>query len=86
MKPNVRATGVFAALSGFVVVAAVTFAGPVAFAAGVNGTTLAGYKTIDICTVDDATWRYSGEIAVWNEGVLPATVRESGTWEVYAVR
>lgn len=68
MKPNVRATGVFAALSGFVVVAAVTFAGPVAFAAGVNGTTLAGYKTIDICTVDDATWRYSGEIAVWNEG------------------
>jgi hypothetical protein len=35
-----------------------------------NGTTLAGYKTIDICSVDDTTWRYSGEISVWNEGVI----------------
>jgi hypothetical protein len=33
-----------------------------AFAAmgGNNGTTLAGYKTIDICSVDESTWRYSG--------------------------
>jgi hypothetical protein len=38
-----------------------------------NGTTLAGYKTIDICTVDDATWRYSGVISVWNEGVIDTT-------------
>lgn len=38
-------------------------------AAPANGTTLAGYKTIDICAVNDTTWRYSGEIAVWNEGV-----------------
>jgi hypothetical protein len=37
---------------------------------GNNGTTLAGYKTIDICSVNDATWRYSGEIAVWNEGAI----------------
>lgn len=36
---------------------------------GNNGTTLAGYKTIDICQVNDTTWRYSGEIAVWNTGV-----------------
>jgi hypothetical protein len=35
-----------------------------------NGTTLAGYKTIDICEVDAATWRYSGEIAVWNQGAI----------------
>jgi hypothetical protein len=35
-----------------------------------NGTTLAGYKTIDICTVNDTTWRYSGVIAVWNEGAI----------------
>lgn len=37
---------------------------------GKNGTTLAAYKTIDICAVDNATWRYSGEIAVWNEGAI----------------
>ncbi|MDP2224881.1 hypothetical protein [Nitrosomonas sp.] len=37
---------------------------------GKNGTTLAAYKTIDICAVDDKTWRYSGEISVWNEGVM----------------
>jgi hypothetical protein len=37
---------------------------------GNNGTTLAGYKTIDICSVDDDTWRYSGEISVWNEGAI----------------
>jgi hypothetical protein len=40
------------------------------------GTTLAGYKTLDICEVTPATdtaaavWRYSGEIAIWNSGVL----------------
>lgn len=39
-------------------------------AAPANGTTLAGYKTIDICVVNDTTWRYSGEIAVWNEGAI----------------
>jgi hypothetical protein len=37
---------------------------------GQNGTTLAGYKTLDICTVSDTTWRYSGVIAVWNEGAI----------------
>jgi hypothetical protein len=37
---------------------------------GVNATTLAGYKTIDICQVDDLTWRYSGVISVWNEGAI----------------
>jgi hypothetical protein len=31
---------------------------------------LAGYKTIHICSVNDTTWRYSGEIAVWNEGAI----------------
>lgn len=35
---------------------------------GQNGTTLAAYKTIDICDNGDGTWTYSGEIAVWNEG------------------
>lgn len=35
-----------------------------------NGTTLAASKTIDICEVDAYTWRYSGEISVWNDGVL----------------
>ncbi|MDP3840370.1 MAG: hypothetical protein Q8Q54_15745, partial [Methylococcales bacterium] len=45
-------------------------------AAGQSGTTLAGYKTIDICEVTPASstvpavWRYSGEISVWNEGAI----------------
>jgi hypothetical protein len=38
-----------------------------------SGTTLAGYKTLDICAVDDNTWRFSGVISVWNEGAI-ATV------------
>jgi hypothetical protein len=37
---------------------------------GRNGTTLAGYKTLDICSVNDTTWRYSGVISVWNEGAV----------------
>jgi hypothetical protein len=37
---------------------------------GKNGTTLAGYKTIDICELPDGNWRYSGEIAVWNDGAV----------------
>ena len=37
---------------------------------GQNGTTLAASKTIDICSLDDQTWLYSGEVSVWNEGVL----------------
>lgn len=41
-----------------------------ALAAGKNGTTLAAYKTLDICRVDHDTWRYSGVIAVWNEGAV----------------
>jgi hypothetical protein len=46
-----------------------------AFSAGKNGTTLAASKTIDICSLppDDSgfvQWRYSGEVSVWNEGVI----------------
>jgi hypothetical protein len=37
---------------------------------GKSGTTLAAVKTIDVCSVDDTTWRYSGEIALWNEGAV----------------
>ncbi len=35
-----------------------------------SGTTLAAVKTIDICSVDETTWRFSGEIAVWNQGAI----------------
>jgi len=35
-----------------------------------SGTTLAAYKTIDICAVNTTTWRYSGTIALWNEGAV----------------
>jgi hypothetical protein len=37
---------------------------------GKNGTTLAASKTIDICTVNDTTWRYSGEASIWNQGAV----------------
>lgn len=44
-------------------------------AAGVNGTTLSGYKTIDICDTGTTLngipqWRYSGEISVANGGAV----------------
>jgi hypothetical protein len=53
----------------FILMAAIS---PAAMAQAQNGTTLAGYKTLDICVVgDDAgNWRYSGVIAVWNEGAI----------------
>jgi hypothetical protein len=58
-------------------VAALALTGP-GQAAGVNGTTLSGYKTIDIC--DTGTnlggipqWRYSGEISVANGGAVATT-------------
>ncbi len=35
-----------------------------------NGTTLAGYKTIDICLSADNQWVFSGLISVWNEGAI----------------
>lgn len=35
-----------------------------------NGTTLAAYKTIDVCSVNATTWRYSGSVSVWNEGAV----------------
>lgn len=38
-----------------------------------SGTTLAGYKTVDICEVNSTTWRYSGVITVWNEGAVDTT-------------
>lgn len=41
-----------------------------AFAQGRNGTTLAAYKTVDICSVSSNIWRYSGVIALWNEGAV----------------
>jgi hypothetical protein len=41
-----------------------------ATAAGKSGTTLSAYKTVDICELPDGNWRYSGEIAVWNEGAV----------------
>jgi hypothetical protein len=40
---------------------------------GSSGTTLAAVKTIDICSVDETTWRYSGEIAIWNQGAIATT-------------
>lgn len=61
-----------AAIAALALATTTTFAGP----SSKSGTTLAGYKTIDICEVTPATdtapavWRYSGVVSVWNEGVL----------------
>lgn len=61
------------ALCGVAVAAALAltaaFSDP-ALAAGASGTTLAASKTIEICRVNDSTWRYYGEISVWNQGVV----------------
>lgn len=59
-----------------VALVAIALFAPATFAQGQNGTTLAAYKTIDICQVraptdtDPGLWRYSGEIALWNEGAV----------------
>src|SRR5882724_2449986 len=53
-----------------------TAAASSALAAGSNGTTLAASKTIDICVLPglndqgEVQWRYSGDVSVWNEGVV----------------
>ena len=39
---------------------------------GANGTTLAAQKTIEICSVNDSTWRVSGVVNVWNAGAIAA--------------
>jgi hypothetical protein len=41
-----------------------------AFAQGKNGTTLAAYKTLDVCSMNETTWQYSGVVSVWNEGAV----------------
>jgi hypothetical protein len=45
-------------------------ASPQALAAGKNGTTLAAYKTLDICVRSDGDWQYSGKFAIWNSGAI----------------
>jgi hypothetical protein len=35
-----------------------------------NGTTLAAYKTLDICSVNATTWRYFGAVSLYNEGAV----------------
>jgi len=63
----------------FGALALIGVAGSPSFAQRQNGTTLAGSKTLDICVVPDetgapsATWRYSGEISVWNQGAIDTT-------------
>lgn len=57
-------------LIGLVGIGMLTFVGSSAFAGppkSKNGTTLAASKTLDICK-DGASFTYSGEISVWNEG------------------
>lgn len=76
MKTFKRLIGVSICLA----VAAIVLFTPSTFAAPPkpqSGTTLAAYKTLDICEVTPETenapavWYYSGVIAVWNEGAVP---------------
>jgi hypothetical protein len=55
-------------LCALIALGAFTITAPALAAGPRNGTTLASYKTIDICVVNENLWRYSGEFSVWNEG------------------
>lgn len=48
------------------------FAGTSAFAQGSSGATLQASKTIDICDNGNGTWKFSGEVSVWNTGANAA--------------
>jgi hypothetical protein len=48
------------------------FAGNQAFAQGSSGATLQASKTLDICDNGDGTWKFSGEVSVWNTGLNAA--------------
>jgi hypothetical protein len=39
---------------------------------GASGATLQASKTLDICNNGDGTWKYSGEVSVWNTGAANA--------------
>jgi len=47
---------------------------------GNNGTTVSAYKTLDVCKVDDSTWRYSGVISIWNQGALDTVGLQIDDW------
>jgi hypothetical protein len=58
----------------FLIALALVVIAGTAFAQGSSGATLQASKTIDICIVTTATaptWRYSGEVSVWNDGANP---------------
>jgi hypothetical protein len=48
------------------------FTGTSAFAQGSSGATLQASKTIDVCDNGDGTWKFSGEVSVWNTGTATA--------------
>src|ERR1041385_3078022 len=48
------------------------FTGTSAFAQGASGATLQASKTIDVCDNGNGTWKFSGEVSVWNTGTATA--------------
>lgn len=54
------------------ILAAGTFATTVFAVSPNSGATLQASKTIDICIQDDGSWKYSGEVSVWNTGAADA--------------
>jgi hypothetical protein len=67
MKQVLRKTLVAAAVTLPLLYAGASMAAP---NSGQNGTTLAASKTLEICSLPDGLWRYSGEVSIWNEGAL----------------
>lgn len=49
-----------------------TFAATGALAQGSSGATLQASKTLDICDNGNGTWKFSGEVSIWNTGVNDA--------------
>jgi hypothetical protein len=72
MKQFMKCTGTLSILVAVALLATLALVGPAAAAPKppASGTTLAAVKTIDICDAGNGAWRYSGDIALWNEGAI----------------
>jgi hypothetical protein len=59
-------------IAGAIISTAILFSGS-AFAQGASGATLQASKTLDICVNDNGSWKYTGEVSVWNTGTADAS-------------
>jgi hypothetical protein len=66
-----RLSIVSCAVMGLALLAVLAFPGT-AFAQSSSGAMLQASKTLDICVQPDGTWKYFGEVSVWNTGTNAA--------------